>query len=633
MAVVASLLASLATAQGPNRLRDSHRAEVAELQPQIDEAIDRGVDFLLSTQLRDGSWSYEQHYFATGQTALCAYTLMKSGLPTSHGAVQRALAFVRAMRPTMVYAVGAQLMALAEAGNPADLPLIEDLAKDLLRWQDGSWAYPNDGTFNHLHRDRDLSITQFAMLGLWAAESAGVKIPKSAWTKAVRAVLGYQEPAKNVEYVPLDGSTSSGTRGVAGFRYRWSARGASSGSMTTAGLACLAIARQQLGGRKMRELDDAIQYGLGWLDHHYTVTENPGGGKDWLYYYLYGLERVGALVDTAYIGAHPWYLDGARELLKLQETDGKWQHRRHAEPDTCFAVLFLKRATASSITGRERADPRLSLAEDASSLVGMRGHGGMDGTPLQLWLTRVGDADENGRVIAPPFVHRVEYLVDGDVVAQMDADSSRSWNGERYPYEHRFARSGTFQISARVHVSATEADSADLVLECPGFELAVRGVLEDWMLGAAARPADNLLRLHEVGVDASSTSRWNDQHTPDRAADQLEDTAWACAPSDEAPALILQFSPPIPISTMVLHQLGGSETSDGKFDSIRQLEVRLKRKGDPIVVDVDPDARLPITVPLKRGIRVRYLELTITARDPGSQHAGVAGFREVLFLR
>ena len=76
------------------------------------------------------------------------------------------------------------------------------------------------------------------------------------------------------------------------------------------------------------------------------------------YYYLYGLERAGVLADTAWVGTHDWYLEGAEFLLPAQRADGSWEQAdsgqgagpfqdlgRSPQVDTCFALLFLKRAT------------------------------------------------------------------------------------------------------------------------------------------------------------------------------------------------------------------------------------------------------------------------------------------------
>ena len=79
-----------------------------------------------------------------------------------------------------------------------------------------------------------------------------------------------------------------------------------------------------------------------------------GPGAGFYYYYLYALERVGALTQRKWIGRHDWYREGAEELFRRQSQDGSWTSGgpESAEVDTCFALLFLKRATLrGSVTG------------------------------------------------------------------------------------------------------------------------------------------------------------------------------------------------------------------------------------------------------------------------------------------
>jgi hypothetical protein len=70
------------------------------------------------------------------------------------------------------------------------------------------------------------------------------------------------------------------------------------------------------------------------------------------YYFLYGLERVGVLAGTEFLGEHEWYPVGARYLLREQKGDGSWASVKsppNGHPadymDTCYAILFLRRAT------------------------------------------------------------------------------------------------------------------------------------------------------------------------------------------------------------------------------------------------------------------------------------------------
>jgi len=52
------------------------------------------------------------------------------------------------------------------------------------------------------------------------------------------------------------------------------------------------------------------------------------------------------LYGTDWIGKHNWYRDGAEFFLKAQRGDGSWAGEGGtAVWDTCFAILFLRRAT------------------------------------------------------------------------------------------------------------------------------------------------------------------------------------------------------------------------------------------------------------------------------------------------
>ena len=65
------------------------------------------------------------------------------------------------------------------------------------------------------------------------------------------------------------------------------------------------------------------------------------------YYYLYALERLGIFLDTETFGPHEWYPRGVEYLLAKQAPDGQWNEGPWPGPitETCFAILFLKRAT------------------------------------------------------------------------------------------------------------------------------------------------------------------------------------------------------------------------------------------------------------------------------------------------
>ena len=96
-------------------------------------------------------------------------------------------------------------------------------------------------------------------------------------------------------------------------------------------------------GKNWRNDKDVLE-GMQWINKNFEVTDNPGRHGKWHYYYLYGLERAGMLFGTERIGDHMWYRTGAEYLLKEQSGGGAWNG---SAIDTCFAILFLRRATRS----------------------------------------------------------------------------------------------------------------------------------------------------------------------------------------------------------------------------------------------------------------------------------------------
>ncbi|MFN0009803.1 MAG: hypothetical protein ACKVXR_18060 [Planctomycetota bacterium] len=351
------------------------RALPPDFQAGIDAALERGVAYLLSRQMRDGSWQNATASFAEGQTALATYALLRSGLTSKHPSVARALAHLAEVEPTETYPAGLMLMAFEATGDPAWRPKMRSIVRELLAWQATSgWSYapaPREGA---VYRDAipttDLSNTQYAVLGLRAADHAGVEVPAEAWSRALTSTLAHQESAFEIEIPRRDGRTGTEKVAIAGFRYRPDRE--VTASMTSAGCAILHVCREALGrsikAQRAVETARAIELGQAWLDAHWNLEENFGSGEPQnFYYYLYGLERIGTLLEIETIGGHAWYSEGAQMLLRKQDANGSWVVGGYAptewreipaEHDTCFAILFLKRASRPSVrTGETKAAP------------------------------------------------------------------------------------------------------------------------------------------------------------------------------------------------------------------------------------------------------------------------------------
>jgi hypothetical protein len=133
------------------------------------------------------------------------------------------------------------------------------------------------------------------------------------------------------------------------------------GSMTTSGAAALMICKAALEGTgPYRAAEDkinkSIRDGCAWLANNFTVTTNPGRGG-YHFYFLYGMERVGVLTLCRMLGKHDWYEEGANYLLGAQSGNGSWSVNTGESPlvNTCFALLFLKRATTPIVELPEQA--------------------------------------------------------------------------------------------------------------------------------------------------------------------------------------------------------------------------------------------------------------------------------------
>jgi len=190
----------------------------------------------------------------------------------------------------------------------------------------------------------DHSNSQYGALGLRACHDAGILLPRDVLERAVGAWKSYRT-AKG--WFSMSG---------AGVQSRLE-----TGSMAAGAAGSLVIYDHLMGIDWKTDPDVAL--GLKWLEEHWSVAGNPSPvvsnearTVSWfVLYYLYGIERLGRLTGADRIGAHDWYGEGAKAILEKQCDDGSWiwEAALSSSPDakgpkfvdTCFAILFLTRAT------------------------------------------------------------------------------------------------------------------------------------------------------------------------------------------------------------------------------------------------------------------------------------------------
>ena len=322
----------------------------------IQTAVEKARDYLITQQREDGSWeAMRSADKRVGATALVMLALANAGVPAEQPAMRRALTWIRQQEPDETYSVALQTMILSMLAPEADRAILERNVEWLERAQvkqgpgSGSWTY---GQSNGVGMG-DNSNSQFAVLGLHEASRAGVPVGDDTWVRAQQ----YWVACHNG-----DGSWGY-TLGNAG----------GSGSMTCAGIASVWITSEHIGTPDARAVRDSVaccgggstprvlEKGLNWLGRRFSVVQNPGtGGETWLYYYLYGLERVGRFTARRYIGDHDWYLEGAKMFTATQDRlSGKFVANRIEDSivATSFALLFLAKGRRPVIVAKSSHAP------------------------------------------------------------------------------------------------------------------------------------------------------------------------------------------------------------------------------------------------------------------------------------
>jgi hypothetical protein len=390
-------------------------------QEQVTKAIDRGVRWLKQKQGKDGSWGGlsggqpyggaqggQMYSHPAGPTALALYTLLKCKEPVKDPVIKRGFEYLKDKyeKPGGSYETSMLLLAVcATADQNKTLKASEKkaeklkltgafrgwaqtLAEHLLeKRREQGWRYQIPSGGAEPGGDQDLSSTQLAALALFSAHRLGIKAKDKVWEDILRFSLAQQD-SEGPEITYEDPVTKKPftwrARGFSYIKGQPKSEGVPCGSMTACGVANVMMARFVLsdGGKKKaawevrsdaKIVQEAVNDGLAWLDANWSNFENPKKvmGKDdatnyYYVYWLYAFERAMDLVGDHKLGQHLWYSEMGQQLLNKQATDGSWDTNTTLEPgdvlDTCFALLFLKRATKGtipfpSLTGGSEDEP------------------------------------------------------------------------------------------------------------------------------------------------------------------------------------------------------------------------------------------------------------------------------------
>ena len=273
----------------------------AELTPDAEAAIERGLRFLASTQNPDGSWGQT---YRGAETALALMAFMVRGEFPGRGPrgdqLDRGLQFLLArsranngylgdVRQGM-YEHGLATLALSEVWGESDRDEVGDALKAAVQVifksqnKEGGWRYAPQP------RDADLSVTVMQIVALASAKEAGVLVPDEVLEKAAAYVLRCQT-------------------GDGGFAYQ---PGGSTGDARTAA-GVLSLQMVGMGDTP------ACRRGLRYLIDKKSNTLR--GGSHYYYSHYYAIQGMYQAGDQTY---QYWYPDVRDALLQRQQADGGW---------------------------------------------------------------------------------------------------------------------------------------------------------------------------------------------------------------------------------------------------------------------------------------------------------------------
>lgn len=348
-------------------------------QARVDAAIDDGVKMLrgkMSEIEREFTHAWEQGAPAQNYLELVLYTWVHAGVDENDPDFKRMLDRVLAKKLTSTYQTSVQAMLLQKLDPARYQWRIAQCAQFLVdnQCENGQWCYGHETDVAEFPEPKeqpkietagekaepkkpakggtsvnkqvpvkkkkkgcpagDNSNSQYAALGLRACMEAGIVIPREVlvqakqwWEKHQQSDGGWMYDGQGGPVVPPGGTP-----------------GTTYGSMTLGGIGALCIYKYYL--KENYKQDPYVIKGMNWFTSKFTVKENPGY-KEWHYYTLYALERAGDLFGTEFFGKNEWYPIGANWLLDNQMPGGGWkgEGQENDIAATCFAILFLRRAT------------------------------------------------------------------------------------------------------------------------------------------------------------------------------------------------------------------------------------------------------------------------------------------------
>ncbi len=295
-----------------------------------DEDVDRAIGelkrYLYAQQKPDGGWgSWHPEFDADGDTAIAVFALLEAGESPDDPRMKKGLAALVAVKPRrrQAYVIATRIMALSlivaqKKNSPYRDQLVRDVAwltKNARRMQ-GAWGYRGADT------NGDNSVSQFALLALWEADRAGVKVDSTLIRLAERTWIRRQRRNGGWTYAGQANLVEAKT----------------TTSMTAAGLASLYLCQDVLSNRSgpyptQRNAEKAWRY--------LAKNLKPDFHKD--EYLAFCIQRVGLSSGRKYIADMNWYALGAAEYAKPVPSGRRFRSKWGPWVRAAFELIFLAR--------------------------------------------------------------------------------------------------------------------------------------------------------------------------------------------------------------------------------------------------------------------------------------------------
>lgn len=348
------------------------RATDVSFRHEIQRAIEKGNDFLKSSQNSNGWWSTPDHPSVTA-LALSAMMGEPNARLKNSNETKKGYAYILdcAQPDGSIYVTNLQnyntsisMMALLAAGEPKYDAVLRRartyvVGSQVDMGEKGRLDTPYDGGvgYGSKYPHSDMNNTLTALEALHYSKHLVQDQPGAKdlnWAAAARFLEQCQQlPSNKQDWVSEDAKDRGGFvyypgNSMAGGVTNASGKVAlrSYGSISYAGLLSYIYA-------DVKQSDPRVEAVMDWLRANYSLEENPGMGPQGYFYYLHLMTKAlnAARVENFDVKDGrkvDWRRDVAMRLINLQKSDGSWQNDngRWWEKDsnlvTAYAVLSLE---------------------------------------------------------------------------------------------------------------------------------------------------------------------------------------------------------------------------------------------------------------------------------------------------